>query len=164
MKSCNQIGVQDVSEIDISRLGALPDYLFGVKEILNQQTGEVDSEMRLVPTERIVPHAANEFVLEANNDALTVLQGQVVPAYLYNTGTAIRILPADETHQAMFIVTKVEGGLATCQATGVIFIPEGHEYDVITAQYYLTSGEITTKSGGQPLFRPVDNYQLLINL
>lgn len=164
MNGCNQIGVQDISEVDIDRLGSLPQYVFGIRTTLDEESGNILNEPRLIPTERIVPHGANEFILEANNDALVVPEHQVVPAYLYNAGTSVRVLPADAAHPAMFIVTKVDGGLATCQANGVIFVPEGHEYNVIAAKYYLTDGDITTKPGGQALFTPVDNYQLLINL
>ena len=164
MKSCKQIGVQDISDIEVSRLGGLPDYLFGIEQILQEDSGDIDNMPVLVPTERIVPHAANEFVLETNNEALTVPQGQVVPCYLQNTGATVRVLPADANHPALFIVTEVKGGLARCQASGVAFIPEGHEYDVIAAQYYLTDGEISTHPSNQSLFVPVDRYQLLINL
>lgn len=164
MKSCNQIGIQDVSEIDINRIGQLPDYIFGVNSTLDEASGDMVDEPQLIPTERIAPHGANEFILEANNPALTVPAGQVLPAYLYNTGASVRIMPADAAHNAMFLVTKVEAGLATCQASGVVFIPEGHEYRPLTAQYYLTNGEVSTHPGGQALFTPLDEYQLLINL
>lgn len=164
MKSCNQLGIQDVADIDINRIGQLPNYLFGVNSTLDEGSGDIIDEPQLVPIERIAPHGANEFILETNNLALTIANNQVLPAYLYNTGSSVRIMPADANHNAMFLVTKIEAGLATCQASGVCFLPAGHEYRPITAQYYLTNGEVSTHPGGQALFTPLDEYQLLINL
>lgn len=167
--NCLGIGIQDVSELPLDTYSTPPDYIIGIRAYLDEQTGNVLNEFRRIPGELIMPNGNNDnvFTLEANNPALTVPEGQVLPCYIQNTVTQARIMPADSTHPAMFLVLSVNAGIACCQMVSCAFIPEGHDYDVYGAQYYLASnGEAVTDSTqtGQKLFIPANKYQLLINM
>lgn len=167
MNTCNAIGIQDVSELPVDTFTSVPDYFMGIREVIDEQSGNVLSMPVRVPGNAVLPNGtnANVFPLDTNNSALTVPEGQVLACYLQNAGYVNRILPADNDHPADFLVLGVnEAGVAQCQSTGVAFIPTGHEYDIIAAQYYQNNGVISTQSGGQKLFKPISKYELLINL
>lgn len=164
MNTCKSIGIQDVSELEIDISSTMPDFVFGINTVLDEQSGNVLSKPVRVPGNKIVPRSVGEFQLETNNDKLEVAQGQVVPAYILNTGRQNQIVPATDTHAPIFLVREIDGEIAKCQNTGVMTIPEGHQYNIIGAQYYFTDGEVSTKSGGVKLFTPINEYQLLINM
>lgn len=169
MNSCNQIGVQDVSELPVDTFQSTPDFVLGIRVVLDEQTGNMLNMFTRIPGNRIMPNGNNDniFTLETNNPALTVAEGQVLPCYIQNTVTQTRVLPADGTHPADFLVLKVEAGIAFCQSVSASVIPEGHDYDVYGAQYYLgTNGEPTTDATqtGQKLFKSMNKYQILINM
>lgn len=169
MNQCNQIGIQDVSELEVLGSTNNPDYVLGVQQILDDNSGNILNTMVKVPYAKIVPTGTNVnmFAIEANNPNLNVPEGQLVPAFVLNTGASNVVTQAGATHPADFLVVAVgESGLAFCQSTGVVTIPSGTDY-IIGAQYYLaTDGGVTTSSTqtGQKLFKPVSKYQLLINL
>lgn len=170
METCKQINIQEVGDVSITNTLNEADYVLGTKNILERESGNVLSIPVRIPTGMLVPTGNNNniFAIEANNEELSVPATQVLPAYLLNTGTAVRVVPADATHPADFLVLKVEAGMAYCQSTGVATIMGGHEYQVIGAEYYQSkdAGQVTTSSAetGRKLFKPVSKYQLLINL
>lgn len=169
MNSCNQIGVQDVSELPVDTFQSTPDFVLGIRAVLDEQTGNMLNMFTRIPGNRIMPNGNNDniFTLETNNPALTVPEGQVLPCYIQNTVTQTRVMSADSTHNADFLVLAVEDGIAFCQSVSAAFIPAGHDYDVYGAQYYLgTNGEPVTDSTqtGQKLFKPMNKYQILINM
>lgn len=169
MNSCNAIGVQDVSELPVDTFQSTPDFVLGIRAVLDEQTGNMLNMFTRIPGNRIMPNGNNDniFTLETNNPALTVVDGQVLPCYLQNANTIVRVMPADGTHPADFLVLKVEGEIAFCQSISAAVIPEGHDYKPYGAQFYLgTNGEPTTDSAqtGQKLFKPMNQYQILINM
>lgn len=171
MKSCNEIGIQDVTELDIDNLANLPDYLLGLRDVVDEHSGDMVTIATRVPTERLVPNGNNDnvFILETNNPDLTVPEGQVVPAYVIPGTVSNTVSPANSAAHTFFLMLGAESGLARCQNTGVAFFPNGHAYSkTIGVQYYLSSaaGHVTTDSTqtGKKLFIPLDGYQLLINM
>lgn len=169
MNSCNQIGVQDVSELPVDTFQSTPDFVLGIRAVLDEQTGNMLNMFTRIPGNRIMPNGNNDniFTLETNNTALTVPEGQVLPCYLQHANTMVRVLPADGTHPADFLVLAVEAGIAYCQSVSACFIPSGHDYNVYGAQYYLgENGEPITDASqtGQKLFKPMNKYQILINM
>lgn len=169
MNDCEEIGIQDVSELPVDTFTSAPDYVIGIRAVLEEASGNVRNMLTRIPGNRLIPNGNldNIFVLEANNPNLAVPQGQVLPCYVANVVTQTRVMPADSAHPADFIVLTVQGGMAYCQSVSCAFVPEGHDYDVYGAQYYLgTNGEPVTDESqtGQKLFKPLNKYQLLINM
>lgn len=169
MNNCNQIGVQDVSELPIDTFQSTPDYVLGIRAVVSETDGNVNNMFTLIPGNRIMPNGNNDniFALETNNPGLTIPENQVLPCYVQNTVTQTRVMPADGTHPADFLVLAVEAGIAYCQSVSAMFVPAGHDYDVYGAQYYLgTNGEPVTDESqtGQKLFKPLNKYQLLVNM
>lgn len=170
MKPCEQIGVQDASELAILPFTTAPDYFLVIDNVIDKQSGDIVPEIKLAQGQAVMPNGSsvNQFALEANNTTLTVPEGQVVPAYVQPAPVNNAVLIADSAEHADFLVVNVEAGIATCQSTGVIFFPQGHEYKVIGAQYYLssTAGQVTTDSTetGRKLFKVISPTQLLINI
>ncbi len=169
MNNCNAIGVQDINDVEIDNLASAPDYFLGVRSVVDPHSGDmVDIAVR-VPGEKVMPNGNNDniFSLETLNPALNVPEGQVLPCYLQNNVARTRIMPADANHPADFLVLKVDGELAYCQSVSLAWIPSGHDYEVYGAQYYLgNDGTPVTDSTqtGQKLFKPINKYQLLINI
>lgn len=161
--NCREIGIQDVSEIEVDLTPNMPDFLFGINTVLNEATGNVMSKPVRVPGNKVIPRAVGEFPLETNNDDLSVPDQQVIACYILNTGRQNQIVPATNTHEAIFLVSEIDGAVAKCQNTGVLNMPAGHDYN-IGMQYYFTDGQISTQPGGQKLFVPISEYQLLINM
>lgn len=170
INSCEQIGIQDATELNIMPFASAPDYFLAVDNVIDKQSGDIVPEIMLVQGQAVMPNGSsvNQFPLEANNPTLTVPEGQVVPAYVQAAQTNNAVLMADSAEHADFLVVSVEAGLATCQSTGVIFFPQGHQYTVTGAQYYLSStpGQVTTNSAetGRKLFKVISRTQLLINM
>lgn len=160
---CREIGIQDVSEIEVDLTPNMPDFLFGINTVLNEQTGNVMSQPVRVPGNKVIPRSVGEFPLETNNDTLTVPDLQVVACYILNTGRQNQIVQATAAHAPIFLVSSIDGAVAKCQNTGVLNMPGGHDY-TIGMQYYFSDGEISTNSSNQPLFVPISEYQLLINM
>ena len=71
---------------------------------------------------------------------------------------------ADTTHAPMMLAIGKVADMVLCQNTGVVNIPEGHDF-VVGAQYYVSeNGEPTTTVSDYKLFIPVSSTKLLVNL
>lgn len=166
---CTNIEVKEVQELPIDRFGKIPDYFYTVKTSIDKTDGTVKQSTMLTPGAAIFPdgNLAHVYPLETNNPNLTVEPGQVLPAYIENTGITNTIYAADANHPAQFLITKIEAGRAYCQADSWVRIPEGHKY-IVGLNYYRseTEGEVTTDASqtGQLLFTPMSHYILLADI
>ena len=168
--TCREIGIVNGDELPVLEYASQLDYFIGIANIVVPQTQEMQESIVIVPSEAVVPqgNSANEFRLEANNPSLSVPTGQVVPAYVQPGSIPNMVAPATSANNCDFLVLSVENGLATCQNTGIINFPNGHKYQVIGAQYYLSNaiGQVTTDASqtGKKLFKVISRTQLMINM
>lgn len=167
--TCNNIGIQDVTELDIDNLGSMPDYFLGIRQLPDTVNGTIKTTPVLVPGDKVFPlgNLANAFLLEPNNEAITVPALQVVPLYVQNAQTRNVVYMASGQHAALFLGTAMKNGLVQCQSTGVFDFGQRHQY-IVGQQYYLASqeGQVTTDptQTGQKLFVPVTDTSILINM
>lgn len=166
---CTNIEVEQVHNLPIDRFGRIPDYFLTVHTEIDQTDGTVKECLMTTPGAAIFPdgNLAHVYPFETNNSSLSVEPGQVVPAYIENTGVMNTIHAADATHPAQFLITNIEGGRAYCQALSWVRIPEGHKYLIGMSYYRATEeGQVTTdpEQTGQYLFTPMDRYTLLANV
>lgn len=170
MNTCHEIGVVNSNEIPVFEYASQVDYFMGIANMVNKHTEEMVQTAVLVPGGAVVPQGdnANQFPLEANNTTLSVPDGQVVPGYVSAGGATNSVMVADSTQHCDFLIVRVVNGVATCQSTGIIRFPQGHQYQVVGAQYYLSStpGQVTTDATqtGKKLFKVISRTQLLINM
>lgn len=170
MNTCKEIGIVNSDELPVLEYASQVDYFIGVANVVSEHTDEMVETITLVPSETVVPqgNGANQFPLEANNTALSVPTGQVVPAYVQPGTIPNVVAPANSASNCDFLVLSVDNGLAMCQSTGIVNFPAGHEYKVIGAQYYLssTAGQVTTDATqtGRKLFKVLSRTQLMINM
>ena len=170
MNTCKEIGIVNADELNVFEYASQVDYFLGVANVVSEHTDEMVETIVLVPSESVVPqgNSANQFPLEVNNASLSVPTGQVVPAYVQPGSIPNMVAPATSANNCDFLVLSVENGLATCQNTGIINFPNGHNYQVIGAQYYLsnTPGQVTTDATqtGRKLFKVVSRTQLMVNM
>lgn len=167
-KTCNDMEVQELSELPIDNLESTVDFFLTERAVLDESTGKVLHTITRTPGNKIMPNGNldNCFTLDPNNPDLEIVAGQPLPAYVSNNGATTSVLPADGKHSAQFFVIGKVGDLVLCQNTGVINVLGGHEY-ILSAQYYRGSdGEPTTDSSvtGQKLFIAISTTKLLINL
>lgn len=166
---CQDIEVQELSELPVDNLASIPDYFLTEREVVDETTGKTYNSITRTPGTRLFPNGAmaNSFTLDGNNDKLEVVEGQPIPAYVQNEGVENVVYAADATHPAQFLVTGKIGDLLLCQASGVIYTLRGHDY-IVGATYYRANkeGEVTTDASqtGQKLFTALSNTKLLINL
>lgn len=169
MGSCNNVRVEHARDLDVDNLDFVPEYFFTIRTVIDPQTGNVLYTPTLLPGARVLPSGtnANVFTLDANNSEFTILDGQVVPAYVANEGVQNVVLPADNTHPADFLALTIENELLYAQADGVISMLGGHQY-IVGQNYYRSSkaGEVTTNASetGQLLFKAISNTKLLVKM
>lgn len=168
MSNCNNIGIQDVSELPLDNLESVPDYFITLRTFQDESTGDVVNAFTRTPGNKVLPtgNLDNVFALDPNNSALTIDPTQPTPCYVANEGTKNVVYPADGAHKALFFAIGTYGEQLLCQNAGVLNILQGHKY-IIGQQYYLaTDGGVTTDDSetGQPLFVPVSKYKLLLNI
>lgn len=168
-RPCNNMEVQELADLPIDNLETVPDFFLVERAVLDPNTGNVLHSITRMPGERVVPtgNLQNVFTLDPNNNSLQIPEGQVVPCYVQNNGTANVVYPADSGHKAQFVAIGFYGDLLLCQGCGVVNVLAGTEY-IVGAPYYLssTAGEVTTNPSetGQYLFTPVSQTKLLLNI
>lgn len=167
--TCNQsVETQYIGELPVDTLASLPDYFLAERDVKDEATGNIVRSIVRVPTAKLFPHANmdNVFALEMNNEAMVVPEGQVRAVYVRNAGNAYVLDYADATHRPFVLaIGRLNDELMLCQNSGVVNIPEGHDY-VIGQQYYVgENGEpVTNSASGYKLFTPINGTQLAIEL
>lgn len=167
--NCNQsVETQYIGELPVDTLASLPDYFLAERDILDQNTGNVVRSIVRVPTGKIFPHANmdNVFALEMNNEAMVVPENQVRAVYIRNAGNAYVMEYADALHAPTTLaIGRLNDELMLCQNSGVINIPEGHDYNIGEQYYVGENGEpVTDPTSGIKLFTPLNKTILAINL
>lgn len=167
--SCMSAQAIPARDLPIDTFESAPDYFLTVRT-KQDKNGAVKHQLMYTPGASVVPmqNMANVRPLPANNPALTVASGQVLPAYIENTGTTNIIRAADEMHPAQFLVLSVtDNNTAMCQNCGWVEMPVGHKY-IIGTNYYRSNkeGEVTTDPSqtGQYLFTPVGRFTLALEI
>lgn len=160
---------QYIGELPIDNLDSLPDYFIAERDVPDEQTGETSRGIVRVPSGKIFPNANtdNVYALDPNNTAITVPEKQVRACYVENAVSSIIMRYADNTHPPMFLALGLYAGMMRCQNSGVVNIPEGHNY-TISQQYYVatdgTGEPVTASTSGKKLFIPISSTKLLINM
>lgn len=167
------IAVQNIGDLPIDTIASMPQFILTERDVEDELSGDVVRTLTRTPTGRLFPNGSmdNVFAVAANNDSLDFSTWYVAPGYIKNFGTYYGVQYADEENPALFImvgcIDEANGKQVLAQNTGVINVPEGHDY-VLLAQYYTNadgSGVPTTDdSTGQKLFIAISRTQLLINL
>lgn len=145
----------------------LPDYFLGVQNIEDPKTGDTIRNFVQVPGERVIPNGslANVDVLDTNNTELEVPKGQVRAGYVAVDNSANEMHYSDATHKPKFLMLGDYAGQMMIQCSGIVNIPEGHQY-IIGQDYWDSAdgtGEPTTNNAsGRYLFTPISQTKLAI--
>ena len=163
--SCKKpVHALDITEFPVDTLEALPDYILGERDVIDPKTEESVPTLERIPSAKLFPagNMANIFPLD-DNSAITISENQVLAGRISAVGNTYTTELADATHKAEFLIIGRQADQILAQATGIISIPNGHDY-VIGAQYYTgANGEpVTDSASGDKLFIPVTNTKLLI--
>lgn len=166
---CNQsVETQYIGELPVDTLASLPDYFLAERDVLDEATGNVIRSIVRVPTAKLFPHANmdNVFALEMNNEAMIVPEKQVRAVYIRNAGNTYVMDYANATHRPFVLaIGRLNDELMLCQNSGVVNIPEGHDYNIGQQYYVGENGEpVTDSTSGYKLFTPINGTQLAINL
>ena len=170
--ACNKcenkkLETQYIGDVPIDALADLPEYLLAERDVEDELSGDTVRSLVRIPTKRIVPNGNtdNIFAVVANNDDLTLEEGQVKAVSIALVGSTYSVVPADDEHPTMFIMVGRQGNTILAQDCGVINILCGHDY-IPLAQYYRgEDGEpVTDSASGEKLFYPISKTQLRINL
>lgn len=165
--NCNRpIKVEHIGDLPIDNLNSLPDFILAERDIEDEATGNIVRTIVRVKADKLFPNVNvdNLFALETNNVSIDTPKNQVRACRIAHEVSVNRVYFADATHAPQFMILSVDNGTATCQNTGVINIPEGHNL-IVGAQYYVgANGEPTTTVSDYKLFIPISGTQLLINM
>ena len=126
---------------------AFPDYFIGAVNVEDPETGDIRRDFVQVPGERGVP------------------KGQVRAGYVAVGSSSNEMHYSDATHKPKFLMLGDYAGQMMIQVSGVVNIPEGHQY-IIGMDYYDAAdgtGEPTTdNTSGRYLFTPISQTKLAI--
>lgn len=166
--NCNNspIKTQYLGELPIDMLESLPDYILAERVVEDPATGNDVHSIVRVPAAKLFPTVTmdNVFALEPNNTAIVIPENQVRAVRIVNESSVDTMQYADTTHAPMMLAIGKVADMVLCQNTGVVNIPEGHDF-VVGAQYYVSeNGEPTTTVSDYKLFIPVSSTKLLVNL
>lgn len=168
--NCNQpVSTEYIADVPVDTLASLPDYMLAERDLVDPTTGNVSYTLTRIPAQKLFPQGnyANVVALEPNNSALDIPEGQVRAGYVSNEGNTNVVKYSDSSHRPLFLMLGFQNDLLLVQNTGIVNIPEGHNY-IVGASYYAASdgsGEpVTDSASGQSLFVPISNTQLAINL
>ena len=154
----------DITEFPVDTLEALPDYFLGERDVVDPKTEELVPTLERVPSGKLFPagNMANIFPLD-DNSGITIPEDQVLAGRIAAVGVTYTTELADATHKAQFLILGRQADQIIAQATGIVSIPNGHDY-VIGAQYYTgANGEpVTDNTSGDKLFIPITSTKLLI--
>ena len=169
MNQCNKpYTITHISELDIDNIATVPDYFLGVRAIEDPADGSTVYTPVRVPGERVMPtgNIANVAAIIKNNTALNVPEHQVRAGYIDVQPGGNIMQYAGPSNAAQFLMLgDYSNGTMLVQATGFLYIPNGHQY-LVGTQYYLgEDGEPVTDSTitGQKLFKPLDDHILNVN-
>lgn len=158
--------VQYIGNLPVDTLESLPEYFLAERDITDATTGNVVRSIVRVPSGKIFPQGNmdNVVALEPNNTAISIPDNQVRAVYVENSGSSYIMKYADTTHAPVALAIGKSVGLVLTQNSGMVNIPEGHQY-VVSQQYYVgANGEPTTTASNYKLFIPVSSTKLAINL
>lgn len=164
--NCNKpVKVEYIGDMPIDNLESLPDYILAERDVEDPSDGNVIRSMVRVPAKKLFPQGNmdNLFSIEANNEAIVVPENEVRACRITAIQGVATVEYADATHPAQFFALGEQGGMLICQNTGVINIPNGHDY-VLSAQYYTSADgvPVTDPASGDKLFIPISRTKLLI--
>ena len=163
----HKIKTQYIGDLPIDTLESLPDYFITERDVLDELTGNTVRSLIRTPAAKLFPTANmdNVYALEPNNDAIVIPENQVRACYVVDTGSAVVMRFTDNTHPAMFLAIGHVSDLILCQNSGVINIPEGHDY-IVGAQYYAGPDGVpaTNMTDAQKIFIPISRTKLLVNI
>lgn len=170
-KGCNHkdIKTQYIGDVQIDMLSTLPEFLLGERDVEDELSGDTVRSLVRVPTSRIVADDGNTFQIDlGNNEDINVPAGQVRAGFLYYDGDYVSVQYgySEFVPCAQFLIIKQEGKIITCQRSGVVKFPEGHEYTP-GMQYFLdgaNDGVPSTDAGVYTLFVPINGNELLIDM
>ena len=167
--NCNQsVETQYLGELPVDTLASLPDYFLAERDVKDKATGNIVRSIVRVPSGKIFPHANmdNVFALEMNNTAMTVPEKQVRAVYIRNAGNTYVMDYASAQHKPFVLaIGAINEELMLCQNSGIVNIPEGHNYNIGQQYYVGDNGEpVTNNASGYKLFIPLNSTQLAVNL
>lgn len=167
---CNQpTKTEYIADVPIDSLASLPDFMLAERDVEDVTTGNVARTLVRVPAQKLFPQGnyANIAAIEANNFAITVPDNEVRAGYVSNEGNANVVKYADASHSPVFLMLGFSTDLLLVQNTGIVNIPEGHNY-IVGVDYWAAedgSGEpVTNNASGQHLFIPISSTQLAVNI
>lgn len=170
MNNCNQpVDTMYIADVPIDTLADLPDFFLAERDVEDVSTGNIARTLVRVPAQKLFPQGnyANVAAIQPNNTALDIPERQVRAGYVANEGSANVARYADADHAPIFLMLGFSTDLLLVQSTGIVNMPEGHDY-IVGADYWAASdgsGEpVTDPTSGQHLFVPISNTQLAINL
>lgn len=148
---------------------AFPDYFIGVVNIEDPETGDTRRDFVQVPGERVVPNGslANVDVLDTNNTGLEVPKGQVRAGYVAVGSSSNEMHYSDATHKPKFLMLGDYAGQMMIQVSGIVNIPEGHQYIIGQDYWGSTDGTgepVTDDASGAHLFTPISQTKLAVNI
>lgn len=171
--SCNKcnhknLETQYIGDVAIDALSDLPEYLLAERDVEDELSGDTVRSLVRIPTKRIVPNGNLDNVFAvADNEAITIPEGQVRGGRVYNQGSYYETQYSDLEGGPMFIMVGKLGDKILAQNCGVINILCGHDY-IIGQQYYGGDlGEPSTDDASgtaAKLFIPISKTQLLVNM
>ena len=111
---------------------------------------------------------SNMTTINGNGGTITVPDGQVRAAYVYNnTPNDIRLADSGDSLPAQFLVlgkNTADPEKYDIIVDGIYTFPNGHQY-IIGYTYYLgLLGQPTTEDTGQPLFYVLDRNKIRVHL
>ena len=164
---CNKgTEIQYIGDLPVDTLESLPEYFLAERDVTDATTGNVVRSIVRIPSGKIFPQANmdNVVALEPNNVAITVPDNQVRAVRIVNSGSAYVMQYADTTHAPVALALGKLNDLVLTQNTGIVNIPNGHQY-IVGQQYYVgANGEPTTTTSNYKLFIPISATKLAINL
>lgn len=162
-----KIETQYLGDVPIDTFTSLPENLLAERVTKDEMSGDSIHTLVRIPTKRIVPNGTldNVFTVVANNDVLTIPEGQVKAGVITQVGSTYSVVYADENHPAQFLILAVNDDVVQAQNCGIINLLSGHDY-VLLQQYYQGENGIPTtdSASGVKLFVPISKTQLLVDL
>ena len=155
-----------LGEVPVDTLESLPEYFLAERDVEDADGNVIRSIVR-VPTAKIFPtvNMDNVFALEPNNTAITIPDNQVRAVRVVNEVSSVVMDYADATHPATMLAIGKTADMVLCMCSGVVNIPNGHDYIIDQTYYTGENGEpVTDSTSGQKLFTPVSATKLAILL
>lgn len=160
----DNVETQYIGDLPVFTLAKNPDYILAEVDLEDEATGNTVRNLVRVPAEKILAgqYTGNLFSIEANNDEITIPEGEVRAVRIVREANANVVRYADATHPATMIAIKRDGEVLHCMASGFITLPN-HEY-IVGQNYYVGADGEPTTTEGQKLFTVIAGDKLVITL